>query len=185
MKKLHSSWTQTVSCGFAVLVVAVLLQSSGFAQNYGQQIAVMKMMNPNLKSVGVFGSALTDKNVQDLTRAGLGQGVQIVIGRPKDAREISSIYKKMVSEKSIQLIWIPDASDQLMVGVGFEFLRSNALPDKIGLIVPNTSMLASGALCTVQLEGGKLTAYVNSQVAGLLGANTPSDPASGIAFVAK
>ena len=185
MKKLHTRHFQIAFYGFLLLMTHAVFPSSGLSQGYGQQIAVMKILNPNLKSIGVFGSTLSDKSIQDLTRAGMGQNIQVVIGRPKDAKEISAIYKKMVYEKNIQMIWLPDATDQLMLGVGFEFLRSTTLPDKIGLFVPNQAMLSSGALCSVQVESGKVTAYVNHQVAGVLGANVSIDPSSGIAFVAK
>lgn len=186
MKNLHVIVGRFFMCGIVALASIALFHDQATSQaSYGQQIAAMKIVNPNLKSIGVFGSALSDKSLQDITRAGLGQGVEIVVGRPKNAREISAIYKKMVSEKQIQIVWLPDAEDILMLGVGFEFLRSTTLPDKIGLCVPNQSMLASGGLCSIQLESGKVTAYVNPQIAGVIGANIPKDNSSGIAFVAK
>lgn len=186
MKKLHSEKGRTILCGIAALAAVLLVRTEAFCQaTYGQQIAVMKIVNPNLKAIGVLGSALSDKNLQDIARAGLGQGVEIVVGRPKNAREISAIYQKMVSEKKVQMIWLPDVNDNLMLGVGFEFLRSTTLPDKIGLCVPNQSLLASGGLVSIHLESGKVTAYVNPQIASVLGASVPNDQSSGIAFVAR
>jgi ABC-type uncharacterized transport system substrate-binding protein len=151
----------------------------------GQHIGVMKVLYPGLKIIGVMGRDITEKMMQDLTRAGLGQGIQITIGRPKDAQEISAIYKKMVNEKGVQMLWIPESRDDLMMGVGFEYLRSTALLDKVGLCVPNQSLLASGALCSVQLEAGKVVTYVNQKIAGVLGINVPNDQESKITFVSR
>jgi hypothetical protein len=82
---------------------------------YGQQIAVMKILQPDLKIIGVMGSDFSDKEIQDITRAGLGQGTQIIVGFPKDPRDISQIYKKMLSEEKIQIVWIPNVNDDMMI----------------------------------------------------------------------
>lgn len=150
---------------------------------YGQQIAVVKMLKPDVKVIGVFTTTMTDGMIEKAVRAGLGQGVKILVARPKEAREISDLYRVLVKEKSAEILWIPDQGDEMMVGIGFEFLRSLALPDRIGLLVPTQQLLAGGGVLSVQSTGEKLMAYVNKKTLALIGAQEPAAPVSGISFV--
>ncbi|HTX18070.1 MAG TPA: hypothetical protein VMG34_05345 [Bacteroidota bacterium] len=170
---------------FAISVVVATIAHAQGKPSYGQQIAVLKLLQPDLKVIGVMSSNLSDKEIQDITRAGLGQGEQIVVGIPQDPRDISQVYKKMVSEKKIQILWVPKSNDDLMMGVGFEYLRTNTLLDKVGLCIPDPSLLASGALCSVQIEGGKLTVYVNQKIASVLGAHVPTEESSSVTYVSR
>ncbi len=177
-----------LSLVFSAFLSTLLVASDAAAQlkpTFIQQIYIMKLLQPNLKIIGVLGSDLTEKEIQDIKRAGLGQGIQIVFGLPKDPREISSIYKNMVAEMKVQTVWIPEANDGMMMGVGFEYLRTNTLLDKIGLCIPNPDLLSSGAFCSVQIENGKVTVYVNQKIAALLGARIPTDETSSVTYVSR
>lgn len=148
----------------------------------GQQVAVMKVLKADLKIVGVLAGSLTDKMTQDLTRAGLQQGITVVIAKPKDPREVVSLYKKLISEKKIQMLWLPDGGDDIVMGVSIDYLKENTAMDGIGLLVAEKKLVASGVLCSVQLENGKLTAYVNKKIASVVGAVVPGE-GSDISFV--
>lgn len=167
-----------------MLVCVVLLSYSSFAQkaSLGQQVAVMKTMKGDLKTIGVISNNMTDKMTQDLTRAGVSQGITIVIAKVKDAREVASLYKKLVSERKIQMLWVPDPSDEVVMGLGMDFLKENTAMDGVGLCVPVKGLVAGGALCCVQSEDGKLIAYVNKKIAAVVGAAVPAESA-GISFV--
>jgi hypothetical protein len=168
----------------AVVVCTLLLTAASFAQkaSFGQQVAVMKTIKADLKTIGVISSVMTDKMTQDLTRAGVSQGITIVIAKAKDAREVSSLYKKLVGERKIQILWIPDAGDDVVMGLGMDFLKENTAMDGVGLCVPAKNLVAGGALCCVQSEDGKLVAYVNKKIAAVVGATVPAESA-GISFV--
>ena len=172
----------------STLLIALLVASNAMAQSkpsFGQQIAVMKILQPDLKIIGVIGSGLPEKEIQDITRAGLAQGIRIVVGLPQEPRDISMIYKRMISENKIQILWIPNVSDDMVMGVGFEYLRSNTVLDKIGLCIPSPTLLSSGAYCCVQMENGKVTVYVNQKIASLLGARIPADESSSVTYVSQ
>ena len=133
-----------------VVMITGLVTQRVYAQalaSMSQQIAAMKMLNPGLKTIGVIGSTLTDKDLADITRYGMGMGVEMVFARPKDARDIASMYKKMVNDKKVQMVWMPDPNDKTMLEIGFEFLKDETLVDKIGLCVPKQELTQSGALC--------------------------------------
>jgi hypothetical protein len=65
-----------------------------------------------------------------------------------------------------------------MTGIGFEYLRESALADRVGVFVPQESMLAKGALCFVTTSGGKIKVYINQRIAQVIGATIPSDPSA-------
>jgi hypothetical protein len=157
---------------------------SSFAQKatYGQQVAVLKILKSDLKTIGVIGSNVSDKMTQDLTRAGVSQGVTVVIAKAKDARDVASLYKKLTSEKNIQILWSPDAGEYVVMGLGMEYLIENTAMDRVGLCVPAKNLVPGGALCSVQVEDGKLTAFVNKKIATVVGAAVPAEP-GGINFV--
>lgn len=181
------NWTTTVRwklVGFGLICVVGAVTKIE-AQTYGQQLAVMKKIKAGLSTVGVLSNTLGDKALEDITRAAMGQGLKIFIARPKDAREIAALYKTLVVEKKVQMLWIPDGQDKLLLGVGFEFLKENALPDKIGLCVPDQGLVSQGALCSVGMENGKLTAYINQRISGVVGAEVPAEENSPINFVTR
>ncbi len=173
----------------AALSLAILLLCAGpialaqTAATYAQHFAAMKMVHPALKRVGVLGSRLTERDMQDITRAAMTQGVEVYIGRPKNLRDIAGIYKTMVVDRRVSLLWLPDPDDALVTEEGFEFLRMRTLHDNLGLCVPNPSLLTSGGLMSVQREDKKLTIHINHRVAGLIGAATPNNSGGSIAFV--
>ncbi len=149
-----------------------------------QQVAVMKALKPDLKTIGVLAGSLTDKLTQDLTRAGLGQGITVVIAKPKDPREVVSLYKKLFADRKIQILWLPDASDEVVSGVSIDYLKENTVMDGVGLCVDDRKHVAGGALLSVQSEGGKLVAYVNKKIAAVVGAAIPGE-GTGISFVSQ
>jgi hypothetical protein len=168
----------------AIAACVFLFSISSFAQKatYGQQVAVMKILKSDLKTIGVIGSNVSDKMTTDLTRAAVSQGVTVVIAKAKDAREVASLYKKLVSERKIQVLWVPDAGDDVVMGLGMEYLIENTAMDRVGLCVPAKNLVAGGAMCSVQVEDGKLTAFVNKKIAAVVGASVPAE-AGGINFV--
>lgn len=164
--------------GFVVFGGSTSILRAQTLASRSQQIAAMKTLKPGLKSIGVMASTLTDNDLQEITRYGLGQGVEMVFARPKDSRDISMLYKKMVEEKKVQMIWIPDPNDATMLEAGFEFLRENTLLDKIGLCVPKEQLIQSGALCGVYKDIGKVVVHVNQKIASVLGVVIPQEPGS-------
>lgn len=173
-----------IAIAAAMMISAMDTQAQSPA-SYGQQIAVMKMLKANLGTVGVLSSTISNKTMEDITRAAAGQGVKVVFARPKEAMEIAGYYKRLVGEKSVEVIWIPDVNDQLLLGIGFEFLKENTLPDKIGLYVPDQKFVSSGALCSVLSVSGKLTAYVNQKIARVVGVSVPSEEGSAVTYVSQ
>ncbi len=177
-----------VNIAAGLLLCSAVFMGTATAQNaasYGQQIAVAKALKPGLATLGVFGSNLTDKAIEQISRAATGQGVKVVVAKPEDAGQVSSFYSKLVSEKKAELIWLPDPSDAMLLGVGFEFLRAKAVADKVGLIVPQESLVASGGLCTILTDGGKLRVIVNQKIAQMIGLTVPTGGGETITYVAR
>jgi hypothetical protein len=173
-----------------VLIVGLLLfsVSAGIAQNtpgYPQMVYVAKMLKSDVKTVGIISATMTDKDVERGTRAGMGQNVAVVIARPKSAGEIATLYKRMVSEKKVQFILLTDPADELMTGLGFEFLREAALADGVGIIVVSEPLLAGGALACVINEGGQTRAVVNHKVATVLGISPAQGGETPLSYVGK
>lgn len=161
-----------------------LLTVSAHAQKatLGQQVAVMKTLKSDLKIIGVISGNISDKMTQDVTRAAMSQGLTAVIAKVKDAREVATLYKKLVTEKKIQALWIPDASDDLVMGVSMDYLIENTAMDRVALCVPAKNLVAGGAMVAVLMEDGKLTAVINKKIAGVVGAAVPAE-AGGIVYV--
>lgn len=161
-----------------LLAVAVAFLSVGACAqtpaSYGQQIAVAKTIVQDLKHIGVLTSTLTEKDLESINRAALGQGVKLFVGRVKDPSLIASLYKTLVNDKGSQIIWIPTQDDGLLHDMGFKYLRESSVRDKVGLLVPNNALVPSGALCSVATEEGKVKAYVNQRIAEAVGASIPA-----------
>lgn len=170
--------------GFTLISFIVTMPMLAQKATFGQQVAVMKVLKADLKTVGVLAGTMSDKLTQDLTRAGLAQGVTIVIAKPKDQRDVVSLYKKLVSERKIQMLWLPDASDDVVSGVSVDYLKENTAMDGVGLCTTEKKLVASGALVSVQSENGKLVAYVNKKIAAAVGAVVPGE-GSDINFVSQ
>jgi hypothetical protein len=164
----------------ALVSIPLLAQRATF----GQQVAVMKVLKADLKTVGVLSGNISDKATQDVTRAGLAQGITVVVAKAKDPREVAVLYKKLVTEKKIQMLWLPEAGDDLVMGVSMDYLKENTAMDRIGLVVPEKKMVAGGALCSVLNENSKLIVYVNKKMASVVGAVIPGE-GSDINFVAQ
>lgn len=180
----HSRLGKTKIFQIAVLIVFISLPLLAQKASLGQQVAVMKALKPDLKTVGVLSGNMTDKLSQDLTRAGISQSITVVIAKPKDQREVAGLYKKLVSEKKIQMLWLPDGGDEVTSGVSSDYLRENTAMDGVGLCVTEKNLVVGGALCSVQLENGKLTVYVNKKIASVVGVTIPPE-GSGITFIAQ
>ncbi len=168
--------------------LAIALGSIARAQSpapYGQQIAVIKTIKPGIITIGVVASRLDEHSLEQIVRAATGQGIKIVVAKPQELTQVASLYNELVGDKKVDLLWIPDAGDKMLLGQGFEFLREKALHDKIGILVPDQALVSAGALCSVVTESGKLTAYVSQRIAPLIGASVPSDPGGSIRYVSR
>lgn len=180
---------RTVYASLALAGVLMLGSSPGAraqaAVPYAQQIYLMKTLKPSIKTIGVMGSGLSDEAIELLARAGAGQGVGIFVARPQNAKEIAMLYKKLTVEKAAEIIWIPEANDKLMAGVGFEYLRENTLVDKVGLCVPTFALVGEGALCNFHSQEGRLTAFVNKRIAEMVGVSIPGATANTVSYVVK
>ncbi|MBP8976477.1 MAG: hypothetical protein KBG83_07160 [Bacteroidetes bacterium] len=162
-----------------------IISSEAYAQKatYGQQIAIAKVIKPGLTTIGVIGSKLDDKSIEGWTRAGLALGVKIIIGLPQNVRDVPSVYKTLVKDKKVELLLIADANDELMTGMGFDYLREVALNDHIGIFAPKPEMVNNGAICTVISDNGQLKAYVNQKLAQVLGLTVPTESGPSISYV--
>ena len=179
-------------CRKSLLSVIVLFSlflglQSAYAQKAGsaQQIAVAKTLKPGIASIGIFCSTLDDKAIETWTRAGMTLGVKVFIAKPTAMGEIAGLYHTLVKEKGVQIILIPDAGDELMTGMGFEYLRQSALSDQVGIFAPQEAMVTNGAFCCVTSEAGKLKVFVNQRIAQVIGANVPSDATTTVTYVVR
>jgi len=153
--------------------------------SYSQQVYIMKALKSDLTVLGVVGNSLTDNMIENFVRAGMGQGVKVFVARPKDAREIAQLYKKLVEEKKVQMLWLPDPNDRLMLSVGFEYLRETTVIDQVGLWVPQTELVAQGALGSVIIESGKLKIVLNQRIAEKLSVKVPTELQQSITIVMR
>jgi hypothetical protein len=171
----------------SVMVAMVMLAwvSGAAAQSTGQQIGVMKMLMPGTTAVGVLSSTMSEKKVEELARAGAGQGVKVVIGRPKDLKDVATFYRKLTVEGGIKLILVPEKEDDLILSASFDYLREQAVGDKVGICVLDESLVAKGALCAVTLVEGKVKVVVNQKMAALIGAVVPTEGSAASMFVAR
>lgn len=175
-------------CLAAVLLISAgtTVELAGQAKAaFGQQLFLLKSLKPGVKTVGVIGAALTDADVQSLTRAGMGIGLTVVVARPGNARDVAVLYKKLVSENKAELLLVTTGGGAWFEETSVEYLRENALLDRIGLCVPDKQHLTGGALCSIQSEGGKLVVHVNQKVANVVGAAVPSEQNGSIAYVVQ
>ncbi len=169
-------------------IVLFMGASKGEAQSkltYAQSIFLLKALKPSLKSLGVIASTLTDQEIKSIGKAALGQGIKVTVAKVTDVREISSLYKMLVSEHNAELVWIPDKSDEVLLGVGFEFLRENTILDRVGLVVPTRDLVAKGALCSVESANEKVVVYLNKRIAQVDGINLPSNQDPSVQYVVQ
>jgi ABC-type uncharacterized transport system substrate-binding protein len=184
-KEIKMTVLKTILLYSLLVCVSTAPGSAQSKVTYGQQIFVMLKVLPSLKNIGVIYSTGSDQLVQALTRAAVSQGVKVFIAKALTAREIPTLYKKLVEEKGVTMIWIPEEDDKLMVDIGFEFLRESTIADKVGLYVPTQKLVSEGALCSVQIDGGKLSVYINQRVAKAIGANGTGIDGPNIQYVVK
>lgn len=171
-----------------VLLFCCVLSGQLTAQSkptFGQVLGVMKKLKSDLTIVGVMSTTLSSKDIENMSRSAMQQGVKLFVSIPKDVREISGLYKTMVNEKKVQLIIIPDQSDVTMTGMGFEFIKENATVDRVGICAPDPAMVAQGAMCSVVRENEKIVAYVNQRVLAFVNAKMPSEESTAISFVLR
>jgi len=170
----------------AVVIAFFFILANAMSQTkvtYGQYMYLMKSLKPSLKNIGVMASALTPEEIASLGRAANGLGVKLIAAKVTDVRDISSLYRRLVDEHKVEILWIPDGEDKLLLGVGFEYLRENTILDRIGLCVPSRELVSAGALCSFERLNGKLAVYVNQQVAEVVGINLPSEKSASIAYI--
>ena len=180
MKKIN---TKTYSL-FLIIGMCLISQTIE-AQNISfiQQIGVFKKLKGDLTTIGVLSSNLSDKASDEIQRGSQQLGIKIFIAKPSDIKDVPVMYKTLVSEKKVQFVWVPTSDDPILTA--FEFLKENAIPDKIGLCVPNQSLLDQGGLIFVTRDNGKITAYVNQKMAAFVGITMPSSDGSSVNFVSK
>jgi hypothetical protein len=172
---------------FVILGVFIGTFAESQAQSpatYAQQIYAMKMIQGNLNTVGVMGNSLTDDQMQQLTRAGHTQGVRVVIGKVDNARDISGVYRAMVGSEKVQVIWLPDPDDKMIMSSGFDFLRQNTIADRVGLYVPAADYVTNGALAAILTNGGNIEIHYNSRIAGRVGVSMPGDDST-VTFIER
>ncbi len=171
-----------------VLTLAFVGASKAQAQEkltYAQNIFLLKALKPSLKSLGVIASTLTDQEIKAIGKAAMGQGIKVTVAKVTDVREISGLYKMLVTEHGAELVWIPDKSDEILLGVGFEFLRENAILDRVGLIVPTRDLVAKGALCSLESANQKVVIYLNRRIAQVDGINLPTSQDPSVQYVVQ
>ncbi len=173
-----------LAAGLASLLSPELATAQAKA-GYGQQLFLLKSLKPSAKTVGIIGAALTDTDVQALSRAGMGIGLTVVVARPTNARDVAVLYKKLVGDSKADMILVMAGGGDWFSGASVEFLRENAILDRVGLCVPSLDQLQGGALCSVQSENGKLVVHVNQKAANVVGAVVPSEQNSSIAYVVR
>jgi ABC-type uncharacterized transport system substrate-binding protein len=174
--------------GIAIVMALSIATSSAESQStlsYGQYMYLLKSLKPALKNIGVMASTLTTEEIESLGRAATGLGIKVTVAKVTDARDIAGLYKTLVSEHRAEVIWIPDAADKLLLGVGFEYLRENTILDRVGLCVPARELVSDGALCSFKHDNQKFIVYVNRRVAQVVGINLPTNQNQDIAYVAQ
>jgi ABC-type uncharacterized transport system substrate-binding protein len=174
----------SVVCTVLLCLIMVSSLAAQTPAGYAQQFFVMTKLVPSLKFIGVISSKATDQMIQGTNRAGLPYGVKVFIAKAGTPRDIPGLYQSLI-KKEVQLIWIPDKDDEMVMEKGFEYLREMTLENKIGLCVPDTKMITEGALCSIQLEGNKVVAYINKRVAQVTGATIPNDPSGSVKYIIK
>ncbi|MBP9211204.1 MAG: hypothetical protein KBF97_00290 [Bacteroidetes bacterium] len=181
--KEHTAYRPILSAVIMFLAALPLWGQSSVP--FGQQIALLKMLKPDLVTVGVLTNSLNEEKKQQLIRSSLQQGVNVFVAVPNDVRDIPVLYKKLIGEKKVQLIIIPNVEDRILLGIGYEYLKENSLLDRIGVCVPDVKFIANGAFFAVIKEDGKLIVTVNQRIAALVGATIPVQQNPSISFVAR
>lgn len=168
----------------ALMVVVVSGVVNGQTKvSYSQSMYLMKNLMPSLQKVGIIGSTLTADEIQSLGRAAAGLGLKVSVAQVSDVRDIAGMYKRLVNEYHVDLIWIPDESDNILLGIGFEYLQESTIVDRVGLCVPTRQLVSKGALCSVEHDNGKLTVFINRRVASVDGIKSPTEQRDGVVYV--
>ena len=166
------------------LLLDVPTMTAQTSAGYAQQIFVMTKLMPSVKSIGIISNNVTEVFTQATARAGLPFGIKVFVAKADKPRDIPELYRMLV-KKGVKMIWLPDKDDEMLLNMGFEYLRETTLEDKIGLCVPVSKMVSEGALCCIQSEGNKLTVYIDKRVAQVVGAAVPDDPTNAVKYVLK
>lgn len=171
---------------FTVLLTMLMISimTAQTSAGYTQQIYVINKLIPSIKSIGIISNTATEPFIEATRRAGLSSGIKVIIAKANSPQEIPELYQTL-RKKEVKMIWLPDKNDVMLLEKGFEYLRETTLEDKIGLCVPVSKMVSEGALCCIQIEGNKLTVYIDRRVAQAIGATIPNDPDSSIKYVLK
>lgn len=165
-------------------MLMISIMTAQTSAGYTQQIYVINKLIPSIKSIGIISNTATEPFIEATRRAGLSSGIKVIIAKANSPQEIPELYQTL-RKKEVKMIWLPDKNDVMLLEKGFEYLRETTLEDKIGLCVPVSKMVSEGALCCIQIEGNKLTVYIDRRVAQAIGATIPNDPDSSIKYVLK
>ncbi len=166
--------TINVAVRLAFVAVVFSVSTAQVKTSYGQNMYLMKALVPTLQHIGVLSSTLKEDEIESIARAAKGLGIKVSVARVTDARDLAGLYKRLTKEYRAEMVWIPDAADRLLLGLGFEYLRETTVVDRIGLCVPAREFVSRGALCSVERENGKLTVYLNRRVANVDGIKRPA-----------
>ena len=183
-KKTVGQSVRELAVSITLLVAVVVGAAQGQEKvTYGQNMYLMKSLLPSLQNVGVIASTLTQADIQSLGRAAAALGLKVSVAQVTELRDVAAMYKRLVNDYRVDMIWIPDKNDALLLGIGFEYLRENSIVDRIGLLVPARQFVSKGALCSLERDNGILTVYFNKRVASVDGIKTPAQQGDGITYV--
>ena len=161
------------------------LLSAQSKPTFGQVLGVIKKLKADLTVVGVMSTTLSSKDIENMTRSAMQQGVKLFVTEPKDVREVPALYKALVNDKKAQMIIITDIADKTMTGMGFDFIKETATMDRVGICAPDPALVSQGAMCSIVKENEKIVVYVNQKVLAFVSAKMPSEESSTINFVLR
>ena len=161
------------------------LLSAQSKPTFGQVLGVIKKLKADLTVVGVMSTTLSSKDIENMTRSAMQQGVKLFVTEPKDVREVPALYKALVNDKKAQMIIITDIADKTMTGMGFDFIKETATMDRVGICAPDPALVSQGAMCSIVKENEKIVVYVNQKVLAFVSAKMPSEESSTISFVLR
>ncbi len=160
-----------------VVLLLVCLGPQAFPQQkatLAQQFYIMKLFNPELKSVGVIlTSGYLDKLKTKMARAALATGVKVVYAEVSSLHELGDAFSRLVEENHVGFIWIPPNDPVVSTDVAMKYLLKKAVLKGVGTCVPEKKWLTSGGALYVGVESGHVRPYFNSRLLEAMGMKVP------------
>ncbi len=160
-----------------VLLLLACLVQPAFPQKratLAQQFYVMKLFNPNLKSVGVIlSSEHLAKLKSAMARAALANGVKVVYAEVGDLHELGDAFSRLVEDNNIGFIWIPADDPVVCTDVAMKYLLKKAVLKGVGTCVPDKKWLSSGGTLYIGVEEGRVRPYFNVRLVEAMGMKVP------------